>query len=181
MPQEPLLLRVRDSLSQAEITGEIDAMTRELTQNRPHLQEALEAHVRLVAVWLHRQVKSGAEDAYKETAAQKLVRRYAQAVTRDYRKPTLMGRYAEMLDVTPTHLTRVCRQCCGKTAADILNERKLYAARISLSSPRPSVQDIARDLGFSSPAYFSRFIQNHTGKSPSALRRESAGSAASAT
>ena len=43
LPREPVLLRVRESLAQAELTGEIDAMSREMSQNRPHLQEALEA------------------------------------------------------------------------------------------------------------------------------------------
>jgi AraC family transcriptional activator of pobA len=172
LPQDPMLLRVRDSFAQAEITGEIDAMSRELTQRRPHFQDALEAHVRLLAVWLQRQVAAGTLDAPKETAGQRLVRRFSQAVSREFRTAAPMGQYAETLDVTPTHLTRVCRQACGKTAADILSERKLHAAYLELSAPKPAVQDIAKGLGFSSPAYFSRFIQNHAGKSPSALRKE---------
>lgn len=169
-PHSPLLLRARDSLAQAELTGTIDAMNREMSQDRSLLQEALTAHVGLIAVWLQRQSRAGSADTPKETAAQRLVRRYAQAVTRDYRKPQPMGQYAEALDVTPTHLSRVCRSCCGRTAADILTERKLHAARIALESPKPAVKEIARALGFTSPAYFTRFIQSHTGQSPSALR-----------
>ena len=107
---------MRDSLAQAELTGEIDAMTRELTQDRALLQEALEAHVRLIAVWLQRQMRAGVADAPKETAAQRLVRRYAQDIVRGYASPRSMGEYAEGLDVTPTHLTRVCRKVCGRTA-----------------------------------------------------------------
>jgi AraC family transcriptional activator of pobA len=172
-PRTPLLLRVRDSLAQAELTGTIDSMNRELLQDRPLLQEALGSYVGLIAVWLQRQVQTGAADSPQETAAQRLVRRYAQEVVRDYRAPRAMGQYAEMLDVTPTHLTRVSRACCGKTAADILTERKLHAARLALESPRPPVKDIARSLGFASAAYFTRFIQSHTGKSPSVLRTDS--------
>ncbi len=172
MPQEPLLLRVRESLAQAELTGEIDAMTRELTQDRALLQEALEAHVRLIAVWLQRQMRAGVADAPKETAAQRLVRRYAQDIVRGYASPRSMGEYAEGLDVTPTHLTRVCRKVCGRTAADLLTERKLYAARLALEAPKPAVQEIAKSLGFSSPAYFTRFVLNHTGFTPSDLRAQ---------
>lgn len=170
LPHAPLLLRVRNSLAQAELTGTIDAMNREITQNRAMLQEALAAHVGLIAVWLQRQVQDGTADTPTENAAQRLVRRYAQAVSRDFRKPQVMGQYAESLDVTPTHLSRVCRLCCGKTAADILTERKLHAARTALESPKPAVKEVARALGFTSPAYFTRFIQSHTGQSPSALR-----------
>ncbi|WGW02797.1 helix-turn-helix transcriptional regulator [Tropicibacter oceani] len=170
LPKEPLLLRVRDSLAQAELTGAIDTMQRELAQRRPFLDDAIAAHVSLVGVWLNRQLRAGSADAPKEKAAERLTRRFAQMVTRDYRTPMLMADYAEALDVTPTHLTRVCRQCSGRTAADILTERKLHAARIALERPKPTVQQVARDLGFASPAYFTRFMQNHTGLSPSALR-----------
>ncbi|MFZ7090699.1 AraC family transcriptional regulator [Primorskyibacter sp. 2E233] len=173
LPKEPLLLRVRDSLSQAELTGTIDSIQRELRQRRPYLDEAIEAHVALVGVWLNRQIREGTVDSPKETAAGRLAKRFAQHVTRDFRTPMLMGDYAEMLDVTPTHLTRVCRQSCGKTAADILTERKLHAARMALEAPKPSVQEIAKSLGFASAAYFTRFMQNHTGLSPSALRSRS--------
>lgn len=178
MPQEPLLLRVRDGLAQAELTGEIDAMARETLRARPLMTEALEARLHLIAVWLHRQVQSGAAEAPEETAALRLVRRYARTVVRDFRSAAPMARHAEALGVTATHLSRVCRQCCGKTAADLLTERKLHAARRALESPRPPVQEIARGLGFASPAYFTRFIQAHTGLTPSALRAGAARPAA---
>lgn len=170
MPHMPLLLRVRDSHSQVELTGHIDAMSRELHAGRPMAQEAVAAHMALVAVWLQRQVRGGAADTPPETAAQRLVRRYAQALVRDFRSPAPMAQYAEALDVTPTHLSRTCKTCCGKTAADMLTERKLHAARIALESPRPAVKEVAQSLGFSSAAYFTRFIQAHTGASPTALR-----------
>ncbi|MBP0483027.1 helix-turn-helix transcriptional regulator [Sagittula sp. M10.9X] len=171
-PQKPVTLHIRDSFAQAELTSEIDAMHREILQKRALVQEALEARVRLMGIWLSRQIQAGAAEAPKDSAAQRLVRRFATAVTRDYRSARIMAAYAEALDVTPTHLSRSCRQCCGKTAADLLTERKLHAARIALESPRPAVQEVARGLGFSSPAYFTRFMQAHTGCSPSALRAQ---------
>ena len=169
-PQEPLLMRIRDSFSQAELTGEIDAMHRELMRKGELLQDSLEARARLIAIWIHRQVRAGAVETPPETAAQRLVRGFAQAVARDFRSARSMASYAEDLHVTATHLSRSCRSCCGKTAADILTERRLHAARVALESPRPPVQEVARSLGFASPAYFTRFIQTHTGQSPSALR-----------
>ncbi|MDJ0823164.1 MAG: AraC family transcriptional regulator [Paracoccaceae bacterium] len=173
LPREPVLLRVRDSLAQAELTSTIDAMNREVAQNRALLQEALEAHVRLIGVWLRRQITAGALDVPKPAAAQRLVRRFAGAVTRGFRDPRIMADYADALDVTPTHLTRACRDCCGKTAADILVERRLYEARHLLETTDQPIGDIAQALGFASAAYFTRFIKSHTGFAPSSLRRQS--------
>ncbi|MFW2544482.1 helix-turn-helix domain-containing protein [Primorskyibacter sp. 2E107] len=173
LPKDPVHLRIRESLAQAELTGTMDTIQRELAQRRPLLEEAIEAYVALLGVWLNRQMQAGQADESRDTAATRLVRQFAQKVTRDFRTPLAMAAYAEALNVTPTHLSRVCRQTCGKTAADILTERKLHAARIALASPTPAVQIIARDLGFASPAYFTRFVQNHTGLSPTALRAQS--------
>ncbi len=179
LPQTALHLRVRDSLAQAELTAEMEAMQREISRERPLMQDALEAHVGLIAVWIARQQASGSSDAPRDTAAQRLVKQFSRLVVRDFRTDLPMADYATALDVTPTHLTRVCRECCGKTAAEILTERRLYEARILLAAPDPTIQDVARDLGFHSPAYFTRFIHTHTGQTPSALRKLSLGATVS--
>lgn len=56
------------------------------------------------------------------------------------------------------------------TAADILTQRTLHAARNKVEYSSLPFQVIAAELGFGSAAYFTRFVQNHTGHSPTALR-----------
>ena len=75
-----------------------------------------------------------------------------------------------MLDVTPTHLSRPAKAACGRSAAEMLTERVGYAARDMLSEPEPPVGEVAEALGFNSAAYFSRFVQTHTGATPTDLR-----------
>ncbi|MFD1341829.1 helix-turn-helix transcriptional regulator [Litorisediminicola beolgyonensis] len=167
----PLLLRVRDSLGQAELTACFEAMQRETAYGRTHLQDALRAHLGLVGVWLRRQFEAGATDRPPDNATTRLARRFAHLVVADFRTDRAMAEYAEALGVTATHLTRTCRAACGKTASEIITERKLYEAKLMLGSAGPPIQEVARTLGFNSAAYFTRFIQNHTGLSPSALRK----------
>ncbi|SIS78822.1 transcriptional regulator, AraC family [Roseivivax lentus] len=167
----PLHLRSRDALPQAELTGEIEAMQREIARDGLYLRDALEAHLALISVWLRRQVAAGAADRPKEGASQRLAHRFAELVVRDHRTDRVMADYARALDVTPTHLTRVCKAVSGKTAAEMITERKLYAARQMLGQKTPPIAEVARDLGFHSPAYFTRFVQSHTGQTPSGLRR----------
>ena len=177
LPRKPVHLRVRDGFEQGELTGLFDALQRELRGTGALRPVALQAQMSLVAVWLHRQIGAGHADAPRETAAHRLVRRYAQRLVSHYGQPLTMADHAEALDVTPTHLTRVCREACGLTAAEMLIQRRLHAARSLLAQPGPSIREIARQTGFSSPAYFSRFIQAHTGAAPSALRSRSVKSA----
>ena len=82
-----------------------------------------------------------------------------------------MADYAETLDVTPTHLTRAVKSATGKTAADLVTERVLHEARVLLSETQQPARQIAAYLGFGSAAYFTRFIQQHTGLTPSKLRK----------
>lgn len=171
LPEEPQHLRIRDVQAQAEISGILDVMQREQTAQRPYADEAMRAHSMLLSVWLRRQMMDHADDGPRIPAAHRLVQAYCAMVARDYASPKLMGDYAAELGVTPTHLTRSCREASGLTAADILTQRSLYAARDMIETTNRPLQDIGQSLNFSSPAYFSRFVQHHTGQSPSTLRR----------
>ena len=79
--------------------------------------------------------------------------------------------FATALGVTPTHLTRCCNTACGRPASALLQDRRIFAARKLLAETRIPVGKIAEQLGFNSPAYFTRAFQHLTGKSPTAFRR----------
>ena len=176
-PKIPAHLRVRDVRFQAEFTGLIDSLQHELASKLRHRDEALNAQVALMSVWFRRQFdETRVPDP--NTPSQALVMKFASLVSRDYATGRSMSDLAEELGVTPTHLTRTCRANCGKTAADLLTERLLYQSRILLGTHGPTARDISEYLGFGSPAYFSRFILQHTGKTPGQLRariRQTAG------
>ncbi|WP_163849723.1 AraC family transcriptional regulator [Pseudooceanicola aestuarii] len=170
LPAEPHLLRVRETLSQAELTAVIDAMQREQSTHRPFGEEALLAHAGLLSVWLRRALSNEAP-APPPRAAERLAAAYCALIERDFRNGDSMADHAAALGVTPTHLSRTCRQTAGLTAADILTGRVLHEARVRLEDGDAPVRDVAEGLGFSSAAYFTRFIQKHTGAAPTALRR----------
>ncbi|WP_375690723.1 helix-turn-helix domain-containing protein [Pseudooceanicola sp. LIPI14-2-Ac024] len=170
-PREPVLLRVRDVHMQGEATALLEALQREQATPRPLAGEAAAAHAALLSVWFRRTRDAVQPDAPDASAAERLAAAFTVLAERHFRTGRPMADYAEMLDVTPTHLTRVCRHCAGITAAGILGGRVLHAARSALVDTAQPVSGIARDLGFSSAAYFTRFIQHHTRLSPTALRK----------
>ncbi|KAA8606566.1 helix-turn-helix transcriptional regulator [Salipiger aestuarii] len=170
-PDRPLHLRIRDGFAQAELTAHLDAMQREQTQARAMVDDALEAHARLVAVWLYRQHAAAAADGGRETAALHLMRLFCDALGAGFRSDRGVAAYAAALGVSATHLTRSARASCGMTAAAMIAERKLHEARRQLAAPELSVKRIAEGLGFHSAPYFTRFIRSHTGLSPTELRR----------
>src|SRR6056297_3718473 len=171
MPDSAQILRLRDVQAQAELTAILEAMQREDNAQRPFSDEAMQAHAVLLGVWLRRTMIDQDADPPRPLAAERLVRAYAALIERDYQSGKPMADYARALGVTPTHLTRSCRQCAGLTAAELLTQRTLHAALCLIEDGEDPIRHVAAQLGFASAAYFSRFVLHHTGQSPSALRK----------
>ena len=83
-----------------------------------------------------------------------------------------MAELAEQLSVPPNHLARASRTTTGVTAVDHLTARLLHQTQTVLVDPRTSAKDIATQLKFGNHAHFTRFVQQHKGKIPTRLRRQ---------
>lgn len=171
LPTGPRQLRLREVDAISELTGIFEAAHREITQARPLAQDAVDAHMALMSVWLRRQIAEPDHLPVDMNAAARLSARFCTRVALHHADGMTMADHAEALGVTATHLTRACKAATGRTAADLLTERILYAARVALLETTVPAQDIARHLGFGSAAYFTRFMQQHTGQTPTALRK----------
>ena len=173
-PDEHLHLRLRDVTAQKELMTILDALERELKSDRSAHNRAAHYHVGLLSVFFERQIEqmpADSSDHRADSSAARLVAAYTDLIERDYRSDRRIADYAAELGVTPTHLTRCCKQTCGQSALDLLSDRVHYEACVLLRDTRRPVQDIALDLGFHSAAYFSRAFQAKAGKTPSAFRK----------
>lgn len=79
--------------------------------------------------------------------------------------------YAGLLAVTPTHLSRVLRQATGLSASAAIEARVIREARRFLAFSNLQISEIAYQLGYGDPAYFSRVFARATGQSPRAFRQ----------
>ncbi|GAA6181943.1 MULTISPECIES: helix-turn-helix transcriptional regulator [unclassified Shimia] len=170
LPDRTQHLRLQDGTEQAELTAILDALRRELHQERALMSEALNAHARLLSVTLRRDIQSaGAQPPAR--ASERIVRRFCDILATEFTSGRPMAWYADQLDITPTHLTRVCRQAAGLTAAEMLSQMVQHRARCLLRDSEAPINRVANALGFGSAAYFTRFCQQHFGASPSQLRK----------
>lgn len=171
LPTTPRHLRIRDTAAQKELQTLLDSAAREAEARRPASDRAVALLLGLVAVWLERQGGAQADAAPRTDAAQRLAGRYTRLLERDFRSGLGVADYAAALGVTPTHLSRACKAASGRPAHALLQDRVLFEARRMLAETRTPVKDIARSLGFTSPAYFTRAFQASTGETPSRFRR----------
>jgi AraC family transcriptional regulator, transcriptional activator of pobA len=178
-PAEAIHLRLHESQLQRELTAMVDAMSREVASKCERSNMALAHHAGLLSVWLSRTAEAYADapnpspGTRVDTAAHRMAQAFTSLVERDFRRPEGVQHYAALLGVTPTHLTRVCRQVSGRAALDILTDRRHFEARRLLRDSKLQISDIARQSGFASPAYFTRAFRNRTGQSPSEFRHAS--------
>lgn len=176
LPDTPLHLRLRDASQHAEVSQLVDFVQREVEGRRPKAEQAAYHQLGLLAIWLDRhQAANESENGGNLTrlnANERLTARYASLLEREFGSTLNVTDYATALGVTPTHLTRACRASCGQTALDMIQTRRLYEARRLLIETDIPVQEIARNLGFSTPSYFSRAFSQQIGQPPSSYRKK---------
>ncbi len=171
LPDRAQHLRLQDGTEQAEFTAILDALRRELHDQRPFMAEALNAHARLLSVALRRDLQEAGPPP-PTRASERIVRRFCDILAAEYTNGHPMAWYADQLDITPTHLTRVCRQAAGLTAAEMLSQMTQHRARSLLLDSDLPINRVADSLGFGSAAYFTRFCQQHFGAAPSQVRKQ---------
>lgn len=170
LPDTPHHLRIRDGQVQVEITGLLDSLERELSARRSGARRAIRHYAGLISVWLERQIAVADDVSTAPESARRLAAGFAALVEKEFRSPKSVSDYAASLGVTPTHLTRICKQTCGRSASDLLAERKISEARRLLADTRAPIKQIAQELGYASPAYFTRAFQARTGHTPRGFR-----------
>ena len=80
--------------------------------------------------------------------------------------------YAEALNITTTHLSRIVRQITGRTVIDYINQMLFMEAAWLLNSTELTIASIAEQLHFSDQSSFSRFFARMKGVSPKVYRKE---------
>ena len=68
------------------------------------------------------------------------------------------------------HLSRACRNVTGQSAQHLLHDRLMLEARRLLAYTAAPVAEIAAQLGYADPAYFSKFFARSVGETPTAYR-----------
>ena len=142
----------------------------EFERSRPGRAEALQSHALLLGLWFLRRDVATRATLRSQALRDTLVQRYRGLLEKGFRQQQPVRLYADKLGVTADHLSRVCRSTTGTGALDLMHERVLLEARRLLAYTPASVVEVAHELGFDDPAYFSRFFAKLTGQSPTTYR-----------
>lgn len=128
--------------------------------------------VRLVMMSLKRQWLDLGLERQNSDQSLTLIRAFRHLVELHYAEQWKVEDYARELNLLPARLNRLCRNFLDCNAKQLLLERLLLEARRKLIYTRINIEQIAFELGFNDPAYFSRLFRQHLGCSPREYRAQ---------
>ncbi len=152
--------------------GEVfEEMQREFDAAQSGTTEVLRAMLHILLVRAAR-LYGVAHPPKKGSRSSTLLRQFHLAVEQRFREFHSVPQYARLLGVTPNHLHDVVREESGRTAGDIIRQRRMLDAKRLLLHSESSVSEIAYALGFQDPSYFARAFKRDTGQAPAEFRDE---------
>ncbi|MBW6393296.1 MULTISPECIES: helix-turn-helix domain-containing protein [Halomonadaceae] len=163
-----LLEQPRKAQRLAALVEQIDA---EYRQPAPGRDRMLESQVQALVIELSRQAESHAPSGLRQRdRGHERLASFQALIEAQYRQQPSIERFAEQLGMSSAHLNTLCRRLADRSALQLLHERLLLEAKRQLTYTNMTISQIADSLGFSEPAYFTRFFKRNTGLSPRDFR-----------
>ena len=102
----------------------------------------------------------------KDDVASQLFKDFSLLVEQNYKTIHSVTEYATRLGISPKSLTKHFQKIGSQTPSDFIKNRIILEAKRQLLYSSDSVKQIAYNLGYNDPAYFTRFFTKSTTKSP---------------
>jgi len=106
---------------------------------------------------------------------ERLINQFLGLMEKNHSAAISINFYAREMEITPVYLNRIIREKYNKSVSDFVNEKTILEAKRILQFSSDSVKEIAFQLGFEDPSYFSRFFRHHLGFTPLSYRKKVSG------
>ena len=107
------------------------------------------------------------EHAYKGRI---LVKRFKQLIEEKCQENLSVKQYADLLTITPNHLSETVKSVTGRTSTDLINDRMILEIKRLLTHTDMGVSEIAYHLNFADQSYFSKYFKKLTDVTPLSFR-----------
>jgi len=135
--------------------------------------EMLRILLKKLIIYLTRLAKGQTEIGKDSTEGSlDLVRMFNLLLEQHFRDQHEVSFYAAGLNKSPKTLTNVFARFNYPSPSSLIHRRIIQEAKRYLFYTDKSAKEIAYQLGFSSPAHFSRYFKQHTGKNISTYRTD---------
>jgi AraC family transcriptional activator of pobA len=160
-------------LQHGQVSLALDSVRRAYASHARWRETAIDASLLTLLVEVCRVMPPPLRVAARQDRAGSHVARLLALVDAQYRRHPNVIQIANEMGITTVQLNRICRQVLGKSALEVIHARLLLEAQRELHYTTMSVKQIAFNLGFSNPGYFTRFFLRATGATPTRWRQRS--------
>ena len=106
------------------------------------------------------------------TQPEQLCSNYLSLIEEHFQEKKRVYEYAELLEITPNHLSETVQQTLNSSALSFIHKRLLKEIEYLLSFTNLSIKQIALKLNFDSSSQFGRFFKHNLGLTPKEFRRK---------
>ena len=156
----------------AKIENSIMEALKEYTEKVKGYQEVLKANLSIFLIELLRQRQQKTTPSVASTPyAQEKLELFLELVEANSTSKKQVSEYVDMLHLSSYQLSSITKSLLNKTPSEIINDYIILEAKRQLLATSNQVSQIAYNLGYEDPSYFTRFFKKHTSTSPEAFRQ----------
>lgn len=158
--------------NEAEIQVFIDYFQKAIIENQLKLtdnEEVIRALLDLILIQSKRIYPVGAMDEHAHKG-RILVKRFKQLIEEKCQENLSVKQYADILTITPSHLSETVKNVTGRTSTDLINDRMALEIKRLLTHTDMGISEIAYHLNFADQSYFSKYFKKLTNQTPIAFR-----------
>ncbi|MDC8830258.1 4-hydroxyphenylacetate catabolism regulatory protein HpaA [Alteromonas gilva] len=169
-------------LSQSAIAAEQDHLWQKLTRvwsdiadewqvDMPERAAALQSHVSLMLIYIIRLNHERISSMPISNDDIRVYKRFSSEVETHYKTAMKVPDYASKIGVSESRLTQICQRVSHSSPKQNVRQRRLQEIKRLLTFTQLSITEIAFEMGFSNPAYFTRFFKKEMHMTPLEFRK----------
>lgn len=151
------------------VETELKAIEQEAEQQPYQWPVSIHSRIKLILVAINRnKIKSGGE-IWKPDA---LFLKFLEAARANFKNNLTVRNIAGLLNTTESKLNELSKKHTGRTAQMVMHGLIAAEAKRLFIYEKFSVKEVAYQLGFNDPFYFSNFFKKYTSESPKAFKEK---------
>nr|WP_295926319.1 helix-turn-helix domain-containing protein [uncultured Dyadobacter sp.] len=156
----------------AFLGGLFKEMIGEFQLNDSSLEEMMRTYLKQLLIRATRSWKRQhlTHDVTDQQSDLEFFRKFTRLVEEYYKSKHTVADYADFLCMAPKTITHKFNRLRLPQPNEVIKNRIILEAKRLLVHTSLTAKEIAYELGYSDPAYFSRLFQTKTGESPSGFR-----------
>jgi len=148
----------------------LESLIEEFQQDETAQYDMLQSYLKQFIICAVRVKKEN--HVIKEDTETRLFKDFSLLVEQNFKTLHAVTAYANRLGISPKSMTKHFQKMGAKTPSGFIKNRILLEAKRLLIYTEKTVKEIAFELGFNDPAYFTRFFTKAISKSPLQFKKE---------